>query len=147
MNHQRGAPLLGIAACLLALVAVAAPYVAVPEAEVDVVGQYYGLGAVGPLAVALLAMVGVIAFAAGLKERSDPSLIAGLMVTAGVFSVVAAVQWAFAVPSSVGQSASTAEFLSVHRWTVPVASALIAVAAGWYAWALGLFGGRPSNAA
>ncbi len=142
MDHRRAAPIAGIAACVLAVMAVLAPYVAVPEAETGVVGQYYGVGLVTPLAMGILALVGVIAFAAGLKERSDPSLVAGLMIAVGTISLLAAVQWVLAVPARVGQSATTADFLSTHRWSVPATAALIALAAIWYARSLGLLGGR-----
>lgn len=141
MDHRRVAPTLGIVACLLAVLAVLAPYVAVSEREAGVVGQYYGVGLVAPLAIGILALVGVIAFAAGLKERSDPSLVAGLMVAVGLVSLLAALQWALAVPARVGQSASTADFLDLHRWSIPAVAALIAGNAVWYARALGLVGG------
>lgn len=142
MNHRRAAPLAGIVACVLAVVAVLAPYVAVPEGQVGVVGQYYGVGLVTPLAIGVMALVGVIAFASGLKERSDPSLVAGLMVAVGVVSLLSALQWVFAVPARVGPSAATADFLAVHRWSILAVAALIAAAAVWYAWSLGLVGGR-----
>lgn len=147
MDQERVPPLAGVVACLLAAVAVLAPYVAVPEEEVGVVGQYYGLGAVSPLAIGVLALVGIIAFAAGLKERTDPTLVAGLMVGVGVLSLLVSVQWVLAVPARVGQSAATADFLATHRWSIPATAGLIVATALWYARALGLVGGadRPTR--
>lgn len=141
MDDERVAPMAGLLSCLLAVIAVLAPYVAVPEQEVGVVGQYYGLGVVSPLAIGLLALVGAIAFAAGLEERSDPTLVAGLMLGIGAFSLFVAVQWVLAVPPTVGQSAGTADFLGTHRWSIPATAGLIAATAIWYARALGLVGG------
>lgn len=141
MDHERAAPLAGAVSCLLAVFAVVAPYVAVPDAEAGVVGQYYGIGLVSPLAIGVLALVGVIAFAAGLKGRTDPTLVAGLMVGVGVLSLLVSLQWMLAVPATVGQSAATADFLGTHRWSIPAAAGLITASALWYARALGLLGG------
>lgn len=127
----------GALACLATALAVAAPYVLV--ADPAVVPRYYGLGFVGPLAVALLALVGFVAFAAGARERSDPSLVAGLVLVAGVASLVVAVQWALAFDgATLGTDRATYEFFDVHRWVVVAGTGVWTLAAGWYAGALGL---------
>lgn len=138
MEHDRAAPLFGILGCVLTVAAVLAPYVVVTQEDQPVVSQYYELGVITPLALAVLALVGIIAFAAGLKGRTDPSVVAGLLVGLGVFSLFVATHWALAVPETVGQSAETADFLAFHRWTVPTTTGLIMFSAIWYSWALGL---------
>ncbi|MEF8774168.1 MAG: hypothetical protein V5A37_05570 [Halobacteriales archaeon] len=138
-EHAAGA---GALACLATAVAVAVPYILLADAAV--VPRYYGLGLVGPLAVALLALVGFVAFAAGARERSDPSLVAGLVLVAGVASLAVAVQWALAFDgATLGTGPATYGFFDVHRWVVVAGTAVWTLAAGWYAASLGLLGSGP----
>jgi hypothetical protein len=130
MEHRRLAPLAGIAGCLAVLVALVYPYLVADGTEV---GVYYGTAAVNPLVAALLALVGVIVFAAGREERSDPQFAAGAALMFGVFALVILVAWALTARIDAVQVSGS------HRWATVAAGLLAPVAAVWYARALGLF--------
>lgn len=140
MDRAQAAATVGAVACLLTAVAVAAPFFLVAGEQFDLVGAYYAQGAVSPLALGLLGLVGAIIFAAGREGRSDPDLVAGIMLAVGLFSVVAAAQWALAYDPAAffGSEDPPTGLLGAHRWSVVAASGLVAVAAGWYARALDL---------
>lgn len=142
MDQRDLAAAVGAVACALAVIAVAAPYVVVPADRLPAVAAYYGLGAVTPLTVGLLGLVGVVAFLAGLRGRTEPGTVAGLMLAAGAASLVVALQWALLFdglrPDLV--EPDLRDFLSTHRWWVVAATSLWTVAAAWYARALGLLG-------
>jgi len=141
MNEVRVAPTAGIVACLLVVVALLLPYLLVTEASA--VTAYYGAGAITPLAAGLFALVGVIVFAAGREERTDPPLAAGAGLVFGLFSTAVVGAWALTVPVSVVLQLGTAggavaTLLEFHRYFVTIAAVLVAVAGGWYARALRL---------
>jgi hypothetical protein len=141
--NPRPVAYLGAAACALVAVAVLAPYLVVPAAEQQGIGVYYGLGLVNPVGVALAATVAAVAFAAGAEGRSDPVLVAGLLVVVGVFSLAAAGEWALAfreAPLSDVVRKETFDLFSWHRWAVTGLTALWAASAAGFAWALGLLG-------
>lgn len=136
MDDVKAAPTAGIVGCLLVLLVLAAPYLLVDEPSA--VGAYYGAGAITPLAAGLFALVGVIVFAAGREERSDPSLVAGAGLVFGLFIFLICALWAVTVPGSVAVQLGTASdfaatLLEVHRWLLAVVSVVIPASAGWYA--------------
>jgi hypothetical protein len=131
-------PTVGALACLATLVAVLAPYLLLPAQETAGLGVYYRFGVVGPWAVALFALVGAVAFLSGREARADPGLVAGATLVVGVAMVLAALQWALAVDTTVLQSITTADWIDAHRWLVAGAAAVVPVAATWYARAVGL---------
>lgn len=135
MDSERTAATVGAGACLLTAGAVAAPYVLLPEGAVQYVGRYYAAGPVNPLAIGLLGLVGAIVFAAGREGRSDPDLVAGIMLSVGVFSVAVAAAWAAGFdPNAVGAGSKEAlTFMDTHRWSVLAGGVLEAVAGVWYA--------------
>jgi hypothetical protein len=138
MERSKLAAWVGAGACLLTVVTIVVPFVAFSDQSIA--APYYGVGAVSPLAVALLGMVGIVAFAAGANERSDPELVAGLMLVSGVVSVLVALQWALSFDALRPDLAreETYEVLATHRWTVLAGTGLWTGAATWYAAALGL---------
>lgn len=138
MDRERTAATAGVAACLLTAGSVAAPYLLVSENASVQVGTYYGAGPVNPLAVGLVAVIGAIIFAAGREGRSDPDLVAGIMLPVGAFSTVVAAVWVGAFDPALITDQSTLGFFSTHRWTVLAGGALEAAAAAWYAAARGL---------
>lgn len=140
MERWKLAAWAGTVACLLTVLTVAAPYVVVGDP--GVVPAYYGLGAVSPLTVVLLALVGTVAFAAAANERSDPELVAGLMLVAAAASLLVSVQWAlsFGAFRIDVTTKPTYDLLAAHRWTVVATTALWTVASAWFAAALGLLG-------
>lgn len=141
MSQPRRAGLAGVIVCLVDVFIVAIPYFVVPGDELGVVAAYYSLGTISPLAIGLLAVIGVIAFLAGAYERSDPVIIAGGVFIAGVFVVIISVDWALsfsALYGTVSARQSTFDVLAWHRWTVVTASVGWIVVAGWYAASLGI---------
>lgn len=140
MDGPRTAATAGTAACLLTAAAVVAPYVVLSGDQMGAVGTYYALGAVSPLAAGLLGLVGAVIFAAGREGRSDPDLVAGVMLAVGVFLVVVTLQWALAYGPAAffGSENVPTGFLSAHRWSVVAGTALVAASGAWYARALDL---------
>ncbi|MFC7177307.1 DUF7548 family protein [Halosegnis marinus] len=136
MDDVRAAPTAGIAACLLVVVALLVPYLLV--APGSAVSAYYDAGAITPLAAGLFSLVGVIVFAAGREERTDPPLAAGAGLVFGGFSLAVCLAWAATVPASVALQLGTADgpvavFLEYHRFLVTLAAAGVAGAGAWYA--------------
>lgn len=133
MDEVELAPTAGIAACVLTLAALAWPYFQeLPRA----VNDYYATGAITPFAAGLFALVGVIVFAAGREERSDPALAAGAALVLGLFTFVISLAWALTARVDVIGGASAS--LSYQRWVLAAVAALVPASAGWYARALGL---------
>ncbi|WP_255150535.1 DUF7548 family protein [Halorarius halobius] len=140
MDDVRAAPTAGIVGCLLVLAVLAVPYLLV---DAGGVGAYYAAGAISPLVAGLFALVGVIVFAAGREQRSDPPLVAGAGLVFGAFVFLICVLWAVTVPGGLvlqlGEvSGFGATVLELHRWVLALVSVTVPVAAGWYARALGL---------
>lgn len=128
MDGARVAPIAGMVAALAAVVALAYPFLAADAG----VGVYYGSGAVNPLVGGILALVGVIVFAAGLEERTDPSFAAGVALALGLFAALILLVWAATV------RVDAVLIAPGHRWVTAVAGLGVPVAALWYARALGL---------
>jgi hypothetical protein len=148
MDLTRRAPQLGITACLAVLVAAVAPYVLLPQEATAGLEFYYGAGVFGPTIVAVFAVVNVVVFGAGLGDRSDPVTVAGAALVVGLFMTLMALEWIVSAPADVatvvGDVPGDPEaeirvplWLEYHRWAVLGSSALVAVAAGLYARALG----------
>jgi hypothetical protein len=148
MDLTRRAPQLGIVACLAVLVTAAAPYLLLPGDATAGLEFYYGAGVFGPTIVAVFAVVNVVVFGAGLGERSDPVTVAGAALVIGLFMTLMALEWVVSLPAdavaAVGEVPGDPEaeirvplWLEYHRWTVLGSSALVALAGGLYARALG----------
>lgn len=141
MDEVRAAPTAGIVASLLTLVVLAIPYALVGEASA--VTTYYGSGAITPLAAGLFALVGVIVFAAGREDRSDPAIAAGTGLVFGLFISAICALWALTVPASIAVQLVTATgpvatLLEYHRFLLALVSASVLVSGAWYARALRL---------
>lgn len=135
MEERKLAPTVGIVGCLLVVVLLALPYALVgPPSAVT---TYYGAGAITPFAAGLLAVVGVVVFAAGRENRSDPALTAGAALVFGAFVAVIALLWAVTVPRSVVTQLSTNTLIGYHSYLLVGASLLVAASATWYARVLG----------
>ena len=89
MEQVRLAPLVGVVGCLGVLGALAYPY-AVGGVGVS---AYYASGPVNPLVAGLLAVVGIIVFAAGREGRTDPGFAAGAGLVFGVAIVLVLLAW------------------------------------------------------
>jgi len=136
MDDVRAAPTAGIVACLLVAALLVLPYLLVSPGSA--VNTYYNAGAITPLAAGLFALVGVIIFAAGREERTDPPLAAGAGLVFGLFAVAVTLAWALTVPASVALQLGTGSdavttLLEYHRYLVVVAAVLVAASGGWYA--------------
>jgi hypothetical protein len=141
MDDVRAAPTAGIVACLLLVAVLLVPYLVVSPGSA--VNAYYNAGAITPLAAGLFALVGVIVFAAGREERTDPPLAAGAGLVFGLFAVAVTLAWALTVPASVALQLGTGSdavttLLEYHRYLVVLAAALVAGTGAWYARALRL---------
>lgn len=133
MDEVKLAPTVGIAACVIVLAVLGLPYLLVP---VEQVTMYYATGAITPLAAGLFALVGIIVFAAGREERSDPALTAGAALVLGLFTFVISLAWA--VTARVDVLVSPGAILPNQRWALAAFSALVPATAVWYARSLGL---------
>jgi hypothetical protein len=125
---MRPAPLLGALAGLSVLVLVVVPY-ALDAAAVSV---YYGVGLLGPPALAAFAGVGLIALLSGAAGRSDPVTTAGVAVSFAAFVAVLGAVWVLAAAGPVG-GIENGQRLEYHRWAFLVAALGFLVAAGWQA--------------
>jgi hypothetical protein len=128
MVDVRQPPTLGVLGCLATLAVVVWPYTLEP---VPVVSAYYGTAAVTPLAAGLLALVGVIVFAAGRQGRSDPELVAGAGIVFGLF--VVAIALVFAFTARVDVLGGSSPLLSSHRWALAAVAAVVPASGVWYA--------------
>lgn len=147
MDSRRAAPKLGIVGSLLVVVALVVPYLVVDDAAA--ISSYYGAGTPTPWVAGLMALAGIIIFAAGLEDRTDPETAAGAGVGLGFVVFLIALLWAVTVPSEVPLQLATDEplvgplttgvVLEYHRWALAVVSALLPVAGVWYARSLRLF--------
>jgi hypothetical protein len=129
-------PTVGVAVSLLVIGVVAGPIVVLSNP--GGLGAYYASGLVGGWGVALLAIVTVVAFAAGRQRRSDPETVAGATLVVGIAMTVLGLQWALAVDPSVLQSSTTAAWMANHRWAVVGTSLGVPAVAVWYARAIGV---------
>jgi hypothetical protein len=146
MDSRRAAPQLGIVASLLVVVLLVVPYLVVADSAA--VSSYYGAGTPTPWAAGLMALAGIIIFAAGLKDRTDPETAAGAGVGLGFVVFLISLLWAVTVPAEVPLQLATDDplvgplttgvVLEYHRWTLAAVSVLVPVAGGWYARALRL---------
>ncbi len=128
---ERLAPKVGIASCVAVLVALSLPYFLAPATAV---GVYYGTI---PVPVDLLdtffALVALIAFGSGLKERSDPATVAGVTLALGGFMAAITLWWAAVTPPDTLVEAARMDALSAHRWGFALVSLTVPASAGWYA--------------
>lgn len=147
MESRRAAPQIGIVASLLVVVMLVIPYLIVADGAA--VSSYYGSGTPTPWAAGLMALAGIIIFAAGLKDRTDPETAAGAGVGLGLVVFLIALLWAVTVPAEVPLQLATDDplfgplttgvVLEYHRWALAAVSTLVPVAGVWYARALRLF--------
>lgn len=136
MNALRVAPTVGIAGCVLYLLALAAPYLIVDP--VSAVGAYYGAGALSPLIPGVFSMITIIVLAAGREGRSDPSVAAGAGLVVGLFVVGLSLAWALSIPQSLVLGLTESTLIEHHRWVLVAAGVPIPVGSAWFARALGL---------
>jgi hypothetical protein len=128
MDQVRLAPLVGILGCLGVFGALLYPYL-VGEGGV---GAYYGSGIVNPLVAGLLALVTVIALAAGREGRTDPGFAAGAGLVFGLFVVAILLAWGATV------RVDAVAVSQWHRWVAAGVGLLIPVGSLWFAWTLEL---------
>jgi hypothetical protein len=136
MTAERTPPVAGIAASVLVLAVVFGPYLVLAGGELAGLRAYYSHGLVGPWAVSLLALIAVVAFAAGRENRTDPITVAGGTLVFGFVAFVISLAWAASVPGALVLQIGTADWLQYHRWLLVAASAAVFASAGWYVRAL-----------
>jgi hypothetical protein len=128
MEQVRLAPLVGVVGCLGVLGALAYPY-AVGGVGVS---AYYASGPVNPLVAGLLAVVGIIVFAAGREGRTDPGFAAGAGLVFGVAIVLVLLAWGTtARVDAIG-------ITQWHRWITVAVAGLVPAGGAWFARSLNL---------
>lgn len=142
---ERLASAVGIAACLAVLALVAWPYL---EAPVPLVALYYDSGpsrvttarVLTPGLAAVLALAALAAFVAGRRGYLAGATAAGAALAFGLVATGVALAWA--LTARVDPFLARGVLLPAQRWLLVAGSALVAVAGGWYAVALGRAGRR-----
>ncbi|SFR39286.1 MULTISPECIES: DUF7548 family protein [Halorubrum] len=125
----------GIAAAVVTVVALVAPYAVISGPEyASQLAAYYASGVVGWGGIALFALLSAVVIASVERGNVDPGTLAGVAVVLGLAATVSAASWALAVePSPVFRD---------HLWLVWHARAVVALsvpvplAATAYAWDL-----------
>lgn len=130
MDGERGAAVIGSAACLLVVALTGLPYAVIDRPAVAV---YYRAGIVGPPLIALFALIAAIVLLAGVTDRTDPPLAAGVAVVIGLFMVGLAWTWALDVSAAVVGGLTDIDSFQYHRWAIAITATVAAAAGGWYA--------------
>jgi len=127
------APKVGAVVCLLLAGVVFAPAIVV-SAPGSGVAEYYAAGPIGISIVGVLALIDVVVFLAGDRERSDPATLAGVALVSGLAMVLFSLLWAMAIDQTLLFS-FPAEYawMENHRWIVVTGAAVAAIAAASYA--------------
>ncbi|ELZ48121.1 hypothetical protein C464_07665 [Halorubrum coriense DSM 10284] len=110
----------GIAAAVVTVVALVAPYALISGPEyADQLASYYASGVVGWGGIALFALLSGVVIASVERGNVEPGTLAGVAVVLGFATTLSAATWAVAVePSSVFRD---------HLWLVWHAPAVVAL--------------------
>ena len=110
----------GIAAAVVTVVALVAPYAVITGPEYATqLAAYYASGVVGWGGIALFALLSAVVIASVERGNVDPGTLAGVAVVLGVATTASAATWALAVePSPVFRD---------HLWLVWHARAVVAL--------------------
>jgi len=131
MNAAEAAPRAGVAGCLAVVLALAVPYVLVTDPGTGL-SVYYRAGPAGAGVVGFLAILSVVVFLAGLRDRTDPPTAAGIALVLGVATLLLALLWALAVPRDIVLG-FPADWMGWHRWAVVAVTGVVPAAAAAYA--------------
>ncbi|RLM70393.1 hypothetical protein [Halorubrum sp. Atlit-26R] len=125
----------GIAAAVVTVVALVAPYAVITGAEyTSQLATYYASGVVGWTGIALFALLSAVVIASVERGNVDPGTLAGAAVVLGVATTASAATWALAVePSPVFRDHL---WLVWHARVVVALSVPVPLAAAVYARAL-----------
>lgn len=138
MRPEQRPPTAGIVASLSYLFAIFGPYLILSEEETAALPAYYDFGVAGPQFLAILPLVGLVLFAAGRQQRTEPDYIAGLTLVLGMVLTAFVAIWAVSVPQNVILSIGEASWLEYHRWLVVLAALAMVACSLWYAKSLEL---------
>ncbi|WP_458189824.1 DUF7548 family protein [Haladaptatus sp. NG-WS-4] len=128
---KRLAPKVGIVSSLAVLAFLSLPYFLAPSIAV---GAYYGTIPVPVhLLDTLFALVAVVAFGSGVKERTDPATVAGVTLALGAFMALITLWWAAVTPPDTLVEAARMDSLTYHRWAFFLVTLTVPASAGWYA--------------
>ena len=130
MYTTDAAPTVGVAACLLLLGVLAAPYALLSSPGTGL-GVYYSSGPLGVGGVGFLAVLLIVVFLSGRQRRRAPDTVAGVALVGAVAAFLFASLWAVSVDPDNVYSFS-AQWMAYHRWLVVGAGALPAAAAAVY---------------
>ncbi|ELZ28577.1 hypothetical protein C465_05466 [Halorubrum distributum JCM 9100] len=122
----------GIAAAVVTVVALVAPYAVITGPEyASQLATYYASGVVGWTGIALFALLSAVVIASVERGNVDPGTLAGTAVVLGVATTASAATWALAVePSPVFRDHL---WLVWHARVVVALSVPVPLAAGVYA--------------
>jgi len=121
----------GIAAGVVTVLALAAPYAVLSGSYASQLADYYASGVVGGAGIALFALLSVVVVASVERGNLDPGTLAGAAVVLGVATTLSAAAWATAIePSPMFRDNL---WLVWHARVVVALSVLIPVAAAAYA--------------
>ncbi|PAU84174.1 hypothetical protein CK500_06995 [Halorubrum salipaludis] len=110
----------GIAAGVVTVLALAAPYAVVSGGEYATqLAGYYASGPLGAAGVALFALLGVVVIASVERGNLDPGTLAGVAVMLGVATTLSAALWATAIEPTT--------MFADHRWLEWHARAVVAL--------------------
>ena len=125
----------GIAAAVVTVVALVAPYAVITGPEyASQLATYYASGVVGWTGIALFALLSAVVIASVEQGNVDPGTLAGVAVVLGVATTASAATWALAVePSPVFRDHL---WLVWHARVVVALSVPVPLAAAVYARAL-----------
>ena len=125
----------GIAAAVVTVVALVAPYAVITGPEyASQLATYYASGVVGWTGIALFALLSAVVIASVERGNVDPGTLAGVAVVLGIATTASAATWALAVePSPVFRDHL---WLVWHARVVVALSVPVPLAAAVYARAL-----------
>ncbi|OYR69403.1 hypothetical protein DJ79_02780 [Halorubrum ezzemoulense] len=120
MNLRAVSRRVGIAAAVVTVVALVAPYAIITGPEyASQLASYYASGAVGWSGIALFALLAAVVIASVEQGNVDPGTLAGAAIVLGLATTASAATWALAVQP-------TAVFRD-HLWLVWHAPAVVAL--------------------
>ncbi|MFO8113867.1 MAG: hypothetical protein R6U01_00690 [Halorubrum sp.] len=123
----------GIAAGVVTVVVLAAPYALVSGYATQLAG-YYAAGTLGAAGIALFALLSAVVVASVERGNLDPGTLAGVAVILGAATTLTAVTWALSVEPTT--MFADYRWLRWHAPAVVAVSIPIPVSAGVYARAL-----------
>lgn len=123
----------GFLGAVATLAIILAPAVVADFTEPDAIRLYYGFGIGGLWALAAIAAVLAIVFAAAWTGRTDDVFAASVGFGGGIVMILVAAVWAASVDQAVVEAITPAAWIALHRWLVVLVTLVPAIASLWLA--------------